>query len=356
MTDRKRPVPQSKPVSGEGEPDLDAKIGFLRQPASYPDSTRNVEVVETHMSWVFLTDRLVYKLKKPVRLPFLDFSTVALRKHFCEEEVRLNRRLAPQIYLGTIPITKKAGGVLSLAGDGPAVDWLVRMSRLPSDRMLDHAIRNGSVSDQDVERLAIKLATFYRAAPPVGITTAEYRRRFEGDISANLTALKAAEGLLPQEEVVRVHEAQLAVLRSTPSPLDARAAEDRIIEAHGDLRPEHIFLGAEPQIIDCLEFNLDFRCLDPVDELCFLAIECEMLGAPAIGTKVLEKYRSITGDRPPPRLLDFYKCHRACLRAKLAFWHLQEANIREPERWPRQTRAYFKLAGIYADRIMAAAR
>jgi len=356
VTDRKRPMPRSETHSEESEPDLDAKIRFLTQPASYPDPTRNVEVVETHMSWVFLADWFVYKLKKPVRLSFLDFSTLALRKHFCEEEVRLNRRLAPQVYLGTMPITKEAGGALSLGGDGPAVDWMVKMSRLPSDRMLDHAIRKGSVSDQDVERLAIKLATFYRAAPPIGITIAEYRRRFEGDILANLTALRAAEGLLSQEEVERVHEAQLAVLRSTPSPLDARAAEGRIIEAHGDLRPEHICLEAEPQIIDCLEFNLDFRCLDPADELCFLAIECEMLGAPAIGAKVLEHYRSITGDFPSPRLLDFYKCHRACLRSKLAFWHLQEANIRQPERWPKQTRAYFKLAGSYADRIVAAAR
>lgn len=356
MTRHEHPASQSMAfLEGDGA-GPDAIIAFLRQPATYPDVTRSVDVVETHMSWVFLTDRFVYKLKKAIKLPFLDFSTLARRKHFCEEEARLNLRLAPQVYLGTIPITKNAEGAFLLGGEGPAIEWLVKMKRLPSERMLDQAISKGSVTDRDVERLAVRLSQFYRAAPSVGITAAEYRRRFEAGVSENFAVLKEADGILSPEEVARVHETQLSFLRSTPSLVDVRASEGRIIEAHGDLRPEHIFLGLEPQIIDCLEFNLDFRSLDPADELSFLAMECEMLGAAAIGTQVLEHYQRITGDNLQPRLLDFYKCYRACLRSKLAFWHLRKVNMREPERWPRQTRAYFDLAGIYADRLLAAER
>jgi len=341
----------SRSIASPAENTTDAKVAFLRQPASYPDASPSVDVVETHMSWVFLTDRFVYKLKKPVRLPFLDFSTIERRKHFCEEEVRLNRRLAPGVYLGTVPMTREAGGALSLGGSGPAIDWLVKMRRLSSDRMLDRAIRQGTVTDREVEPLGRKLAEFYRAAAPIKITPSEYRTRLERSVTDNLAALREAAGILPQQDVERVHQAQLGLLHRAPSPIEARAAEGRIVEAHGDLRPEHVFLGPDPQIIDCLEFNFEFRCLDPVDELAFLAMECEMLGAPLIGAAVLESYRSATGDCPPQPVINFYKSYRACLRSKLAFWHLRDPSVREPARWPKQALEYFKLAALYAGRL-----
>lgn len=349
MTDVEGPVPLSTAAPADNM--TDAKVAFLRQPASYPDASASIEVVETHMSWVFLTDRFVYKLKKPIRLLFLDFSSVERRKHFCEEEVRLNRRLAPGVYLGTVAMTWEAGSALSLGGSGPVIDWLVKMRRLPSDRTLDRAIRQGTVTDQNVELLGRKLAEFYRTATPIKVTPTEYRTRFEGNVAGNLGALREAAGILPLQDVERVHQVQFALLHRTPSPIEQRAAEGRIVEAHGDLRPEHVFLGSDPQIIDCLEFNLDFRCLDPVDELGFLAMECEMLGAPAIGAALLEWYRNVSGDRPPQPVLDLYKCYRACLRSKLAFWHLRDHSVREPARWPKQALAYLNLAALYADRL-----
>lgn len=332
---------------------LDPKVAFLRRPNSYPESTRRVDAVETHMSWVFLTDAFVYKLKKPVRTPFLDFSTLTLRRQFCEEEVRLNRRLAPHVYLGTIALVEGPSG-LSLGGDGTVVDWLVKMVRLPAERSLVHAIRSGTVDPRDIALLAARLADFYRTAPSAGVSAPEYRRRLERNVLETHAALKEARDIVRLEQVDRIHDVQLGFLHGAASPLGPRALERRIVEAHGDLRPEHVFLGPEPQIIDCLEFNREFRCLDPADELCFLAVECEMLGAPTVGARILEHYCAASGDRPPVRLLDFYKCCRACLRAKLSFWHLREPGIREPERWPRQTRAYLELAGVYADRLREA--
>jgi aminoglycoside phosphotransferase family enzyme len=127
--------------------DISTKVAFLRQSASYPGHPSGVDVIQTHMSWVFLTDRLVYKLKKPVRFEFLDFSTLERRHHDCQEEVRLNRRLAQGVYLGVTPLTVDAAGRLHLNGEGEAADWLVKMQRLPRERMLDHAIATGRADE-----------------------------------------------------------------------------------------------------------------------------------------------------------------------------------------------------------------
>jgi aminoglycoside phosphotransferase family enzyme len=332
--------------------DLDAKVSFLKQPGSYPHLTERVDAIETHMSWVFLTDAFVYKLKKPVRTSFLDFSILALRKHFCDEEVRLNRRLAPHVYLQTVALVWAPAG-LSLDGAGHVIDWLVKMVRLPSDRTLDRAIRSGTVDSEDLDSLVARLAGFYRTTSSIRMSAEDYLKRFQCDVLENRAALSEATGVLPLSDVRSIHDDQIAFLLKPGLPLAARALEGKIVEAHGDLRPEHVFLGPDPQIIDCLEFNRAFRCLDPLDELCFLAVECEALGAPAVGARILQDYCRATSEDPPGSLLDFYKCYRACLRAKLSFWHLREPKVREPERWPRQARAYLDLAAIYADRLQA---
>jgi aminoglycoside phosphotransferase family enzyme len=330
---------------------LGAKIRFLRQPASYPEPARTVGALETHMSWVFLTDRFAYKLKKPVRFPYLDFSTAALRKHFCEEEVRLNRRLAPRVYLGTVPVTLKPGGAMALAGRGPVIDWLVKMRRLPADRMLDYAIRQGSFTREEIEQLAQRLAAFYRRAPPALLSASAYRRRCEVDALANLEELRKVGTILPHDQVERVHAAQLAFLHREAWRFEQRVSERRIIEAHGDLRPEHVALGPEPQIIDCLEFNEEFRTLDPADELAFFGMECELLGAPSVGAVVFDRYRQDDADAAALRLFDFYQCYRACLRSKLAIWHMREPQARDPEHWPRRARRYLDLAIGHAERL-----
>ena len=303
------------------------------------------------MSWVFLTDHYAYKLKKPVRFPFLDFSTMERRKHFCEEEVRLNRRLAPDVYIGTVPMTFGLDQALALGGDGPAIDWLVKMRRLSAERMLDYAIRHDTLLAEDIDRLAARLAAFYRTAKSLRITASDYRRRFESDIAENQHELRAYANGVPSPQVDRIHVAQLAFMTKEAELFERRVSDGRIIEAHGDLRPEHIALGADPQIIDCLEFNPEFRTLDPADELSFFMIECEMLGAPAVGATVFNRYRAATGDQPPPMLLDFYKAFRASLRAKITIWHLGETPVRDPARWPPLARRYLDVAEMYASRL-----
>lgn len=329
---------------------IEEKVAFLRQPDVYPDRPKRVEVIETHMSWVFLTQSLAYKLKKPVRYGFLDFSTLEARHKNCEREVRLNRRLAGHVYLGTVPLTIQGDGGLKLEGEGRVVDWLVQMRRLPADRMLGAVIREGTVDAEDVRKLSQVLADFYRLSPSLPISPAEYRRRFEEDIQSNLIELCDIRYALPRAQVDRLAAAQRQFLTDQGDLLEQRARDGRIIDAHGDLRPQHIFLTPEPVIIDCLEFNREFRILDPVDELAYLSMECERLGAPTIGDQVLGYYSEVTGDSCSPELIRFYKAFRACLRAKIAVWHIVDHEVRDHQRWLRLAQTYLDLAERYLRR------
>jgi aminoglycoside phosphotransferase family enzyme len=211
--------------------------------------------------------------------------------------------------------------------------------------MLDHAIRRGTVTRQDVRRFALALAGFYRRAEPLVLDAVQYRSRLEGDIRANRDGLTPPELSMPAARVESVTAWLLAFLRREASLLDARVTGRRIVEGHGDLRPEHVCLGPEPLFIDCLEFNREWRVLDPADELAYLAMECEYAGAPWIGEVVLDTYREATGDDPPQPLVQFYKAHRAVLRAKLSAWHLKDhPDPADQGKWIARAQRYLELA------------
>ena len=336
------PAPSSVPHRAPG---LRTKVAFLSNPGNYPEKLTAVEVVQTHMSCVFLTDRHAYKLKKPVRYDFLNFSTVEARRVDCEEELRLNRRLARDVYIDVVPLVLTRDGGLVLGGAGKVVDWLVKMHRLPARLMLDRAIRDGNVRRDDVRRCALVLADFYRRSEPVAMDPGEYRDRFRMDILADQRALAAPNYGLPPALLESVTAGLLDVLEREASSFDRRVAERRIVEGHGDLRPEHVCLGAEPLFIDCLEFNSRWRMLDPADELSYLAMECEFAGAPWIGEVVLDTYREATGDDPPARLLSFYRGFRAVVRAKLAAAHLQDhPDPADQGKWIARAGRYLELA------------
>jgi aminoglycoside phosphotransferase family enzyme len=309
------PATRSAPRSRAANRELAAKVRFLTEPRNYPGATPRVETIETHMSWVFLTDRHAWKLKKPVHQSYLDFSTAAARRHYCAEEVRLNRRLTQDVYLEAVPLTVDADGKLRLGPHGRVVDWLVKMRRLPAERMLDHMIRSGSVQADDVRRIVGTLCRFYRDCTPVPMGESEYRERFAAGIAGNMTELSATEFALPIVTIETVCARQRAFLERAAALFDARARGGRIVEAHGDLRPEHICLERQPQIIDCLEFSLDFRLLDTADELAFLALECERLSAAWMRQSGTETYTDLSSDAPADALLHFYQSFRACVRA-----------------------------------------
>ncbi len=327
------------------------KVAFLGTAEAFPGEAGPVRVVETHMSVVFLTARYAHKLKKPVHYEFLDFRTLSARRRSCREEVRLNRRLAPRVYIAAVPLTVDAAGALHLDGDGEPVDWLVRMHRLPAERMLDAAIWYGTAQTDELQAVARLLADFYRHAVPVAVPPTLFRRRLAAAIRQNRKDLGAAEFDLPVPPVATVCTTLIRTLDDDIAMFERRVRRGCIVEGHGDLRPEHVFLGPEPAVIDCLEFNREFRTVDRADELAFLAMECERLGSAETGTEILEACCRDLGDSPPPRLIDFYKAHRALLRARLSILHLRDDDVAEPDKWRHRALDYLGLAEGYARRL-----
>jgi aminoglycoside phosphotransferase family enzyme len=325
---------------------LDAKVAFLRRRAAYRDAARDVVAIETHMSWVFLAGAFAYKLKKPVRFDGLNFSSADLRRRNSEAELRLNRRLAPDVYLGVVPLCCGAGGRLALDGPGTPVDWLVHMRRLPVDRMLDVIITRGRVFEEEasIRRAARWLADFYRSTPSEPTTGAAYRGRLREGVRQDLDELSEPRFGLPRDRLDAVARAQLLFLDRSAREFDRRAEDGRLVEGHGDLRPEHISVQRQPAIIDCLEFDRDLRVLDPADELAFLLLECERLGEPAVGRWFLETYSEATGDVPSASLLHFHRTYRALRRATIAVRHLDDPQVRGAATFAARARDYLELA------------
>lgn len=326
-----------------------AIVEWLRRPDTYPERPKTVELIETHISHVFLTDELVYKLKKPVRYEFVDFSTLQARRQACEDEVRLNRRLAPHVYLGVVPIvwSDREGPRWQDATALPPVEYVVKMRRLPQAQMLDAMIAQHRLTPDHVARLAARLAEFYSAARPLTAHPWDYLRDFEHHIRANRQELLDPVYELPLALVKRVHAAQLVFLHLAEDVLAARVCDGRLVDGHGDLRPEHVCLTTPPVVFDCVEFSAELRRVDVADELCFLAMECQRLEADDIGRQVLAAYCRASGDQPPPELLDFYKSYRACVRAKVAAlrWRQLDAAVRSPH--CHEAAAYLELADGY---------
>ena len=341
-----------KPLPGrETVLDRETKLALLRQPQTYPEKPAGIDAIETHMSWVFLTPHHAFKLKKPVRYDYLDFSTLAARKISCEEELRLNQRLAPGVYREVVALAMNARGEMQIEGQGEVVDWLVKMRRLPAERMLDYLIRHRTLEPAELHTVAEWLAYFYRERIPQKLSGDEYRRKYAANLRANHAALAHPLYALPAALVEAVHAAQWKFLRSAPELFDRRAAEGQIVEGHGDLRPEHVCVESPPVIFDCLEFNRSFRIIDAADELAFLSMECERLGAPQVEQELFQAYRRITGDHPPPQLIYFYKAQRACVRARLAIWHLRDLERTAWPRWRAVAGEYLHLAESYRGKF-----
>jgi len=328
------------------------KVAALSVPALYglPTST-NIVVKQTHMSWVFLAGDRAFKLKKPVTYPFLDFSTLEARETNCREEFRLNRRLARDVYLSVSSLTLETDGTLAVMGHGRIVDWLVVMRRLPDDLMLDAAIARNTVTRAQIVQLADILSTFYAGLPPEPLSDAGYVELFLEEHRKNREILLSSKFAAVARKALEPIETIERLLREPPEFLLERATRRHICEGHGDLRPEHVCLSSPPVVIDCLEFSRRLRFTDPFDELSFLAMECERLGAGWIGEVLLSRCMANLEDCPCDRLLAFYRTFRACLRARLAISRMLERHIRNPEKWEPLTIRYLEIAASASARL-----
>lgn len=331
---------------------LERKVRFLSRPQTYGGAVNTVIARETHMSWVFLAGERVYKLKKPVRFPYLDFSTLERRADACRAEDRLNRRLAPDVYLGVVPLVEGAAG-LAIGGAGRVVDWLVVMRRLDDGGFLQSALLAHAVRPLQLDRLAAVLASFYAHAHPLAVRRSAdtLRMRWQRALSGNRRVLQDPRFHLPRGMVARVDAILTRFVDRRFGVILARARAGRIVDAHGDLRPEHIWMDGRVSIIDCLEFDPALRALDPLDEIAFLQLECARLGVAWAGERIGRRLRPVLHGGRVGGLLLFYRSYRAMLRARLAIMHLCDAQPRTPEKWPRQARAYLRLALADALRL-----
>ena len=321
---------------------LAEKVRFLSDPSAYPFVTTSIEVRETHMSWVFLAEERVYKLKKPVKYPFLDFSTLRRRRLCCEEEIRLNRRLAGDTYLAVIPLRFERIGGLSLSGRGRIADWLVEMKRLSHSDMLDTRLAEGRVTKEDVFHVGDLMARFYRSCVPEIADGDLYLKHLVAEQAINRTVLERTD-LGVGDAAMAALDAVDRMLETLTPTIGRRIADGLVVEGHGDLRPEHVHLGSPVQVIDCLEFNRAMRIVDPYDEINYLGLECAMLGAPWIRRILLDVLATRLGNLPDRRLLALYGGFRALLRARLCMAHLLEPPVRHPERWKPLALSYIAL-------------
>ena len=320
-------------------------VRALCDPTFYPEPTSSVELIETHISWVFLTERYVYKLKKPVHFDFLDFRTCEQRRRACWDELRLNRRLAEDVYLNVLPICGSGAG-LAIGGTGPPRDWLVQMRRLPAEAALDRWLRSPGREADALTSLSARLNRFYAEAPRAAISPRQYREAFLHHLRANLAVLADAHDAEGDPAGIAACERLIAWLALHPDGVERRAATDRIVEGHGDLRPEHIYLLQPPVVIDCLEFSLEYRLVDPLDELAFLEMECERLGHAGIGRHLWESYLHCNegGHAADVDLLHFYQAYRATVRAKVAYLRAaQQVDAWREASW-NELRRYVRIA------------
>jgi len=328
------------------------KVSFLKQPEAYPHAGAKVETKETHMSWIFLTDNTVYKLKKPVVFPFLDFRTLEARLKNCREELRLNKRLATGIYIGVVPLVLNEEGKLQLEGKGQIVDWLVKMKRIPEENLLDYAIKHKQVGETLIKKAAEVLVRFYRAAPPVQIDPDLYKKKLKDEIISTHTELLLPQFYFPVVLIEQISNNLVQFLRDHSVLFEERIVNGKIIEGHGDLKPEHICLLPDPAFIDALEFNWDLRIMDIAEELSFLDMECEMMGDLTTGKLFFDYYQKLSGDAVPEPLTFFYKAKKAFTRTYLVARHIIEPDYKDEPKWLNKANAYLQLAKKYNAAVL----
>lgn len=325
-------------------PALADKVEFLRRGA-WPGEP--VDEVETHMSWVFLTGERAYKLKKPVAYGFVDYRTLEARRRDCLAEVELNEALAPGVYLGVEPLVTDDHGAISVGGPGDIVDWLVVMRRLPAHSLLDQRIARGRVAPRDLDPVIDRLVDFYASTPPRPMGPDAYRGSLHQLVLHDVAELRRFDGHAELAEVGRLAD-RLGREVERLGAVGGRSA--RLVDGHGDLRPEHIVPGPPPLVIDRLSFDARLRRVDPLFDLALPALECEMLGTPVLGEYLLRTYQARSGDHAEPSLVELYRSVRAMTRSRLSIAHLDDP-VDAPQRWVRRSARYLGIARRHLDRI-----
>lgn len=350
---RTRPYSPNKPAR-EGEGALPPLIASLLRPDAYPHAANDLRLRETHISLVVLAGPYAYKTKKPVSLGFLDFSTVQKRAHACAEEVRLNRRLCPDVYLGVVDIVERRGQFY-VGGPGRPVEPAVWMRRLPEEGMLPNLLAAGAADASLVRRIAHHLVRFHATAA-TGSGVDEYGRL--DVLRANWDENFAQTAPFVGRTLSRTAWATITAyvqrfLTEKAALLESRVVTGHIRDGHGDLHAASICVeGDRLHLFDCIEFSPRYRCSDVAAEVAFLAMDLDHYGRPDLAAAFVEAYVRESGDRDLLGLVDFYKCYRAYVRGKVLSIRLNEVGLSPAQQMEtaEQARSYFRLALAYTSR------
>ncbi len=334
------------------DPNPAGLIEAFSNPGFYHYPVAVVQHRQTHISHVFLTGLRAFKIKKPVDFGFLDFTTLDKRRHFLNQELALNRRLCPEVYLEVIPVTE-AGGSLRLAGDGRVVEYALVMLQMDESRLMNRLFEAGKVGPAQVEAVAEVMAPFYETAATGGEID-RYGRpqvfRINTDENFEQTE-RYVGGPLSRETFETIRTYTDRFLEGRAEVFDRRIARGRIRDGHGDLHMGNIILAQKVYVFDCIEFNDRFRYADVAADLGFLAMDLDFHGREDLSARLMEVYVERSGDAGVFEVLDFYKCYRAYVRGKIACFTADGAaddGVRAAQF--ETARAYFDLARTYATR------
>jgi aminoglycoside phosphotransferase family enzyme len=322
----------------------------LLKPEAYPHRPESIELVQTQMSFIFLVGQYVYKIKKPVNLGYLDYTTLEKRHFFCQQELELNRRLCPGAYLAVVPVVEQKGE-FHMEGQGKALEYAVKMRQLPRDRMMDVLLLKGQVTPEMVAKVAEKLADFHDKAETnpeiaafggLGVIRHNCDENFaQTEKYIGLTIFRA------KYELLKGYTDNF--VRSNASLFEKRAKEGRIRDCHGDLHAAHVCFTDDICIYDCIEFNDRFRYCDVASELAFMAMDLDRYQQAGLSRHLVDIYVELGHDEELLKLLNFYKCYRAYVRGKVEGFKLDDPYIPEEEKAKvlATAQGYFQLAESY---------
>lgn len=327
-------------------------VEALMKPEAYDEKvTGGIKLIQTHISWIFLTGKYAYKIKKPVNFGFLDFTTLESRRRYIELELELNRRLCPGIYLAALPINEK-DGALKIGGEGEAVEYALKMKQVPQDRLMDRLLEKGKVGRKEIGAIAKMLAEFHSKAE-----TSDEIAGFGGpeklriNWEENFSQVQPFVGqVISMEDFDSAKKKIECFMEGSRALFEKRAQQKRIRRIHGDLHSGNIFIiSGKPCIFDCIEFNMRFSCLDTAADVAFLSMDLDSRKQVELSGFLVDKYMHYSGDFEMIKLLGFYKCYYAWVRGKVTAFRLNE-NLDEESRRKiaESSRKYFKLALDYS--------
>lgn len=326
-------------------------IQHLLSPSAYPHEAADVKLVQTHISYVLLAGDFVYKIKKPVDFGFLDFTSLEKRKHFCEQELLLNRRLCPSLYLGLVSINQD-GDQMSLDGPGKPIEYAVKMARMPEEKMMGNIISAGQLTASMLDEIVDILVPFYEKADGgEDIKDFGTAKSVSVNVLENFDQTQSFIGCdaLSQQKFDTISQYSRSFLEKEDL-FKARIAAGRIRDCHGDLYSANICLADQVYIYDCIEFNQRFRYCDVASDVAFLAMDLDFHGLNDLSDHFINTFCAASGDSDLRNMLNFYKCYRAYVRGKIGLFtaHAPEVDETTKEKSLSMAKKYFILAERYA--------